>query len=131
MFDFHDTDESAKGDLVLTLTLPNGIPSEYQSKIDVQHCTFASDIIWSDESLCATVHSVPLNLALFLIKHKVMFNVSEVIIVEAKESGVAEFSLLDGKHIDPLEYIALLSGEKNQTSAEEEVESGDDYTTEG
>lgn len=125
MFTFHEEKEFNKDGNILTLTLSGAIATEYQQKLDIKHCNFASDIVWGDENLCATVHSMSTSLALFLIKNRDRFNVDEVVIVSNKEMEVNEVSLLDGKYMDPLEYMTLLTGSENQTSTAEEPSSGD------
>lgn len=130
MFQFHDQEQLPDNGNILTITLGGAIATEYHQKIELKHCDFASDIVWGEENLCATVHSMKLDLALFLIKHKHMFNVEGIIIVASKESGVNEIGLLAGKHMEPLEYVTLLSGSETQSNDSGEVKDGDDTSAE-
>lgn len=124
MFDFHQEVNSSSDGFVLCISLPQAIHSEFASKLQLEHCDFASDIVWREETLCATVFVMKLQLAQFLIKHKQMFNISEVIVVSSKDTNVSEISLLDGRHMDPLEYIALGSEEKDSVINEEIARDG-------
>lgn len=116
MFTFHDKKEFNGDGNILTLTLSGAIAAEYHPKLDIEHCNFASDIVWGDENLCATVYSMSASLALFLIKNKDKFNVDEVVVVSNKETDVNEIGLLDGKHMDPLEFLLLLAGDEQSDS---------------
>lgn len=130
MFTFHEEDKVMGDGIVLAITLPGAIASEYQSRLHMQHCDFASDIVWGEENLCATVHSMSLNLAQFLIKNKDVFNVESVVIVSSKDIDLAEISLLDGFHKEPLEYLALLDGSEDQSEASGESQDGDNDSAE-
>lgn len=130
MFTFHEKEDKAGTGMVLSLTIAGAIQSDYHAKLNMKHCTFASDIVWAEETLCATVHIMSISLAQFLIKHREMFNVSHVIVVTSPDSGVPEVSLLDGQHMDPLEFLALLSGEETQSSDGGGTGDGDDNLTE-
>lgn len=71
-----------------------------------------------------------LNLAQFLIKNKDVFNVESVVIVSSKDIDLAEISLLDGFHKEPLEYLALLDGSESQSEASGESQDGDNDSAE-
>lgn len=125
MFSFHEQKEVTADGNILTITLSGAIAAEFHQKLDIKHCNFASDIVWGDENLCATVHSMSVDLALFVIRNKGRFNVDEVVVVSSKEMGVNEIGLLDGKHMEPLEYVTLLGGSEHQSSDAEGSNSGD------
>jgi hypothetical protein len=130
MFTFHDNETDLPEGNILAVTLQGAIASEYHSKVELKHCDFASDIIWGEENLCATVHSMKLDLALFIITNKAQFNVNSIIVVASKDSGVSEISLLKGKHIEPLEYIALLTEGETQSTDTGESQDGDNDSAE-
>lgn len=130
MFDFHQETDTNQDGNVLALTLSGAIASDFHKRLNIEHCDFASSIAWGEENLCATVYSMKLDLALFLIRNKSKFNVDSVVVVSSKDVAVPEITLLDGQHIEPLEYITLLDGDEPQPADKGGSQDGHDDLSE-
>ena len=131
MFTFHDKPVEGIDGLVLVITLDGGIHSDYHNRLNLQHCNSLSQIHWgNEETLCATVHIVSLEIAQHLIKFHKLFGLSEIIVCADADADVPELSLLDARRISPLEYLALLEDDGksslNRNPGDESDDSADD-----
>lgn len=127
MFTFHDDKVEDLDGPVLVITLDGGIHSDYHNRLNLKHCNSLSQLDWgSEETLCATVYVLNLDMAQHLIKFAELFGISEILVCADAEANVPELSLLSARRLTPLEYLAVLDGDSKSSDDKPDEEIDDD-----
>lgn len=129
MFSFHNDNQNKQDGKILCVCISGSVPSEYHHKINIKHCDFVSDIVWDEESLCATVFQLDVKAINFLANSKQWFDIQGIMLVADAGSEDPNLSLVNATRVDPIKYLSLFEESPNR-SDESGVDDGNNQFSE-
>lgn len=130
MFSFHKNEQNGQDGKILCVCISGSVPAEYHHKINIKHCDFVSDIVWDEESLCATVFQLDVNAINFLANNKQWFDIQGIMLVADAGSDDPNLSLVNATRVDPIKYLSLFEEEPTHSKGSGDDDGHDNFSEE-